>query len=128
QPVAARRAEQAESRFIASGASVAVVDARGALPEGAEAVKALGDPVEANAAALLVLVSRTDEGALDALYAAGATHFLVSPFSEVQFLQALHFAQRHSARSGGRGPGRRSAVKGAEGPASWRWEPGSSTV
>ncbi|HEY0313714.1 MAG TPA: bifunctional diguanylate cyclase/phosphodiesterase [Allosphingosinicella sp.] len=134
QAIAARRAEQAESRFIASGAVVAIVDARGALPEGSEAVKALGDPVEANAAALLVLVSRTDEGALDALYAAGATHFLVSPFSEQQLLQAVHFAQRHAERSGGRRPIRRgeargsSGGRGTEGPASWRWEPGSSTV
>ena len=128
QPVAARRAEQAESRFIASGASVAVVDARGALSEGGEAVKALGDPVEANAAALLVLVSRTDEAALDALYAAGATHFLVSPFSEQQLLQALHFARRHSERSGGRGAGRRAGAQRPDGTASWRWEPGSSTV
>src|SRR5436189_287954 len=29
QPIAARRADQAEARFIASGASVALVDARG---------------------------------------------------------------------------------------------------
>ena len=134
QAIAARRAEQAESRFIASGAAVAIVDARGALPEGTEAVRALGDPVEANAAALLVLVSRTDEGALDALYAAGATHFLVSPFSEQQLLQAVHFAQRHAERSGGRRPIRRgeprgsSGGRGTEGPASWRWEPGSSTI
>ena len=31
QPIAARRTDNAESRFIGSGASVAVVDARGAL-------------------------------------------------------------------------------------------------
>ncbi|MBV9932071.1 MAG: EAL domain-containing protein [Alphaproteobacteria bacterium] len=128
QPIAARRADNAESRFIASGACVAVVDARGALAEGAEAVTALGDPVEANAAALLVLVSRTDEQALDALYAAGATHFLVSPFSEQQFLQAVHFAQRHAERSGGRRQTRRVAPRGADGPASWRWAPGSTTI
>src|SRR6476469_4619696 len=74
QPVAARRAVNAESRFIVSGASVAVVDARGALAEGRDAVRTLADPCEANAAALLVLLSRTDEEALDALHAAGATH------------------------------------------------------
>ncbi|HYD38225.1 MAG TPA: GGDEF domain-containing protein, partial [Allosphingosinicella sp.] len=45
--IAARRADHAESRFIASGASVAVVDARGALPEGKEAVRGLADPAEA---------------------------------------------------------------------------------
>jgi len=127
QPLAARRADNAESRFVASGASVAVVDARGALVEGTEAVKALGDPIEANAAALLVLVSRTDEAALDALYAAGATHFLVSPFSEQQFLQAVHFAHRHAERSGGHRAAPSRSREG-ESRASWRWEPGSATV
>jgi diguanylate cyclase (GGDEF)-like protein len=130
QPIAARRAENAESRFIASGASVALVDARGALAEGKEAVEALADPAEANAAALLVLLSRTDEQALDTLYGAGATHFLVSPFSEAQLIQALHFAHRHAERAGGGRAARRGHGAGGSGepPASWRWEPGSDTI
>jgi diguanylate cyclase (GGDEF)-like protein len=129
--IAARRADNAESRFIASGASVAVVDARGALPEGTEAVRSLADPAEANASALLVLLSRGDSEALDELYAAGATHFLVSPFSDSQFLQALQFAHRHAERVGGRRPLRRGEPegrKGKPGSASWRWQPGSQTV
>jgi diguanylate cyclase (GGDEF)-like protein len=129
--IAARRADNAESRFIASGASVAVVDARGALPEGQEAVRSLADPVEANAAALLVLLSRTDAEALDSLYGAGATHFLVSPFSDAQFLQALQYAYRHAERVGGRRPLRRGEPEGQKarsGQASWRWQPGSQTV
>ncbi|HEX8482490.1 MAG TPA: bifunctional diguanylate cyclase/phosphodiesterase [Allosphingosinicella sp.] len=129
--IAARRADNAESRFIASGASVAVVDARGALPEGKEAVRSLADPAEANAAALLVLLSRGDAEALDALYASGATHFLVSPFSDSQFLQALQYAHRHAERVGGRRPLRRGepeGQKGRPGSASWRWQPGSQTV
>jgi diguanylate cyclase (GGDEF)-like protein len=129
--IAARRADNAESRFIASGASVAVVDARGALPEGKEAVRSLADPAEANAAALLVLLSRGDSEALDCLYADGATHFLVSPFSDAQFLQALQYAHRHAERVGGRRPLRRGepeGQKGRPGSASWRWQPGSQTV
>jgi diguanylate cyclase (GGDEF)-like protein len=129
--IAARRADNAESRFIASGASVAVVDARGALDEGKEAVRGLADPCEANAAALLVLLSRGDSGALDTLYADGATHFLVSPFSDAQFLQALQYAHRHAERVGGRRPLRRGEPegrKGKPGSASWRWQPGSQTV
>jgi diguanylate cyclase (GGDEF)-like protein len=129
--IAARRADNAESRFIASGASVAVVDARGALPEGKEAVRSLADPAEANAAALLVLLSRGDSEALDSLYADGATHFLVSPFSDAQFLQALQYAHRHAERVGGRRPLRRGepeGQKGRPGSASWRWQPGSQTV
>jgi len=132
QPIAARRIESAESRFIASGASVAIVDARGALAEGREGVRALGDPAEANAAALLVLLSRGDSDALDEFHAAGATHFLVSPFSEQQLLQAVQFAQRHAERVGGRRPnraGERSGESGKrEATASWRWEPGSASV
>ena len=77
-PIAARRAENAEARFVASGASVAVVDARGALAEGEEAVRAIGDAAEANAAALLVLLSRGDGSALERFLAHGATHFLVA--------------------------------------------------
>jgi diguanylate cyclase (GGDEF)-like protein len=127
QPIAARRAENAEARFIASGASVAVVDARGALDEGREAVRMLGDPVEANAAALLVLLSRGDDEALEALHEEGATHFLVSPFGERQLLQAFIYARRHADRAGG---GFRSGRRFAEEPdaPSWRWEPGSRTV
>jgi diguanylate cyclase (GGDEF)-like protein len=123
QPIAARRADNAESRFIASGSPVAVVDARGALAEGRDAVRMLADPVEANAAALLVLLSRNDEAALDELFAAGATHFLVSPFSEQRFVSAVQFARRHAERVGGRRPQRRG-----ESSPSWRWQPGSATV
>jgi len=127
QPIAARRNANAEARFISSGASVAVVDARGALEEGREAVRTLGDPVEANAAALLVLVSRTDTEALEALRQDGATHFLVSPFGDQQLLQALLYARRHAERvGGGFRIGRRSEEGGES--ASWRWEPGSRTV
>ena len=125
QPLAARRAANAEMRFLASRAAVALVDARGALEDGLAAVRALGDPVEANAAAMLVLVSRNDEGALDELRQAGATHFLASPFTEPQLLQALLFARRHAERVGGGGA--RRAVDEAE-SGSWRWEPGSRTV
>jgi diguanylate cyclase (GGDEF)-like protein len=129
QPIAARRNDNAEGRFIASGACVAVVDARGALDEGREAVRLLGDPVEANASALLVLLSRNDEEALEELRQSGATHFLVSPFGDPQLLHALLYARRHAERVGGHGFrfGRRAAEEGTD-AASWRWEPGSRTV
>ena len=126
QAIAARRNDNAESRFIASGAAVAVVDARGALPEGKDGVRALADPAEANSAALLVLLSRADDEALDGLYAAGATHFLVSPFSEQQFLHAVQFAHRFAERLGGGRGSRRAGEENRQ--SSWRWQPGSSTV
>jgi diguanylate cyclase (GGDEF)-like protein len=127
--IAARRAEGIEQRFVATGASLAVVDARGALDEGLAAVAALGDAVEANAAALLVLISRDDVSALGALLAAGATHFLASPFGEAEFIQALRFAERHAERLAG---GHRAAAAHAElidGEArTWRWRPGSREI
>jgi diguanylate cyclase (GGDEF)-like protein len=127
QPIAARRADNAEARFVASGASVAVIDARGALAEGQEAVRAIADAAEANAAALLVLLSRGDAAALEAFHRHGATHFLVSPFPEVQLVQALQFARRHAERVGGDLRTTRRAGEATD-SASWRWQPGSRTV
>ena len=127
QPIAARRTANAETRFIASGAAVAVVDARGAVAEGLIGARALGDPVEANAGALLVLLSRNDAPALDRFHAEGATHFLVSPFNEQQFMQAVQFANRHAERVAGGYRTLRHIEPEARG-ASWRWQPGSSTV
>ncbi|MBX3561850.1 MAG: bifunctional diguanylate cyclase/phosphodiesterase [Sphingomonas sp.] len=125
QPIAARRTDNAEARFVASGASVALVDARGALAEGLEAVRAIADAAEANAAALLVLVSRTDGAALDELHRLGATHFLISPFTDATLLQAIQFARRHAERTGGARPMTRTGESEA---ASWRWRPGSRSV
>ncbi|MBV9881571.1 MAG: bifunctional diguanylate cyclase/phosphodiesterase [Sphingomonadaceae bacterium] len=127
QPIAARRADNVEARFVASGASVAVIDARGALEEGQEAARAVADAVEANAAALLVLLSRGDAGALEIFHQHGATHFLVSPFTEPQLLHAIQFARRHAERVGGGLRTVRRAGEEAE-SASWRWQPGSRTV
>ena len=128
QPIAARRGANAEARFVASGAAVAVVDARGALAEGEEAVRAIADAAEANAAALLVLLSRTDAAALEAFHQHGATHFLVSPFTEAAI--APRAAIRPPPRRAGRRR-RRAARRAGEGQgesASWRWQPGSRTV
>ena len=125
EPIAARRDVNAEARFLASGASVALVDARGASAEGVAAVRALGEAVEANAGALLVLVSRTDEELLDQLHELGATHFLVSPFSHPQLSHALRFAARHAERAG---DGRRPGPPARSETGGWRWTPGSRTV
>ena len=101
QPVAARRTAHAESRFVASGANVAIVDARGAYAEGLQGVRILAARAEVNSAALLVLVSRADAAGLDELFAEGATHFLVAPFTDQRFAQALRFALRFAERVGG---------------------------
>lgn len=129
QAIAARRAELIERRFISSGAGIAIVDARGAFDEGLAATKLLGDPVEANAGALLVLASRGDVARLDEIYAAGATHFLASPFGEREFTQALRFAARHVARlGGGEQAAKIRAAMRAEEESWWRWRPGSTHI
>ncbi|WP_353205304.1 EAL domain-containing protein [Sphingomonas sp.] len=98
QVVAARRVGGAERRFLSSGAAVAVIDARGAPGDGLAAVAMLGDAVEANGGAMLALVSRGETAMIAALFDAGATHFLASPFSDAELLQALRFAARHAER------------------------------
>lgn len=129
QAIAARRADLIERRFIASGAGIAIIDARGAFDEGLAAAKLLGDPVEANAGALLVLASRGDVARLDEIYAAGATHFLASPFGEREFTQALRFAARFVARlGGGEQAAQIRAAMRAEEESWWRWRPGGNHV
>jgi diguanylate cyclase (GGDEF)-like protein len=109
QAIAARRAEGAERRFVASGATVAVVDARGSLEAGLQAIAALSDAVEANGAALIALVDSKE--CVDPVFVAGATHFLVNPFTDMELAQALRFADRHAVRLSG---GVRAAVVHAE--------------
>lgn len=126
---AARRADGAERRFISSGATVAVVDARGAFTEGLSAVRLLSDPVQSNASALLALISRNDVARLDAVFTAGATHYLASPFGEQELAQMLRFAERHAERLAGgyHAAAGRAALLAAE-QSNWRWRPGDRQV
>ncbi len=128
-PIAARRSEGAEQRFIASGAQIAIVDARGAFEEGLAGVRMLAEAVDANAAALLVLVSKNDIPKLDAVLEAGATHYLASPFGEAELGQALRFADRYVARIGGdfQGPRLRQVI-GRDSALIWRFSPISRGV
>ena len=104
--VAARRGDGAARRYLGSGAPLAVLDARGALEEGLAAARAFGDAARGKGGALLVLVSRDDVPALGEFHAAGATHFLASPFTEAEFAQALRFAWRFVERVAGEWQGR----------------------
>ena len=116
--VAARRGEGVERRFLASGATVAVIDARGALSDGLEAARALGGVIVASGAAMLVLVSQSDTIHLRDFYDAGATHFLSSPMSVASIAQAMRFAHRHAERMGA--TARQS--DGAEDALGWRYD------
>lgn len=122
--VAARRMDGAERRLLASGAVIAVVDARGAIEDGLKAVKALAGAVAAVGGALLVLVSRNDAGRLSEFYDAGATQFLASPMREAEFVQALRFAARHAERVGGEGVAEREDA----GALGWRYDPALASV
>lgn len=98
QVIAARRGDGVAERFAASGANVALVDARGALSDGLAATAALAGIISETGSALLVLVSRNDVAAASLLYDAGATHFLASPHGEGELLDAVRFAARHAER------------------------------
>lgn len=99
--VAARRGEGADQRFLESEARIAVVDARDALFDGLEALRLLASPTGTTGAALVVLLGRKDRSALDTAYQAGATHYLVEPFTESDFHHSLRFAERHARRVAG---------------------------
>lgn len=122
--VAARRADGAERRLLASGAAVAVVDARGAVEEGLAAVRALAGAAAATGSALLALVSRGDAARLDAFYEAGATHFLASPMREAEFVQALRFAARHAERVSGEA----IPLSGTGETLGWRYDPALASI
>jgi diguanylate cyclase (GGDEF)-like protein len=98
--VAAADADDAERRFLASGAAVALVDARDDIAAGLAATRALGEAAAATGAALLVCLKRDDADALAGLFDAGATHFLLAPAGEAETVQALRFAARHAGRIG----------------------------
>ncbi|PAX09508.1 GGDEF-domain containing protein [Sphingomonas lenta] len=126
--VGARRLEP--GAFADSGASVAVVDARGSFADGLDAMRALAPEVERAGAALLALVSHRDAGAIGSVHEAGATHFLLSPAGEGEFVHAIRFAERFAERLGRRGTpslGRRRGdpvAVAAVGDAVRRWAAG----
>ncbi|MES2338678.1 MAG: EAL domain-containing protein [Pseudomonadota bacterium] len=103
RPVAARRDDGLARRIAVSGASVVVIDARGAMADGLAATRAVGAELAAAGRALLVLVSRGDAGGLTDFFDAGATHFLASPMREIELVEALRFADRHAERVSGGG-------------------------
>jgi EAL domain-containing protein (putative c-di-GMP-specific phosphodiesterase class I)/GGDEF domain-containing protein/CheY-like chemotaxis protein len=119
QAIAARRGEAVERRFRASGAAVALIDARGAFEDGLAAAQALGAQVT-RPGAMLVCVSRNDIDRLEQMFDAGATHFVASPFGETELLQALRFAARGALP--------RDPAGGISDVLGWRWDPDRARV
>lgn len=125
--IAARRADSAERRFIASGASVALVDARGAIEEGFALCRALAGGTSSTGAALLVIVD--EPGQLGAMLDAGATHYLVGKVDGDTLRTALDFADRFVERlaGGGRAASARASLRLSESEA-WIWKPGDRSL
>lgn len=119
QVAAARRADGVARRYLASGAAIAIVDARGAAGEGLGAVAELAPLIERAGHALIALVSRGDDDRLAAFVAAGATQFLISPISDTMLDQALHLARRQVQRLGGSW---RNPTVGTD-ALGWRYDP-----
>ena len=127
QVIAARRSDAVTRRFIASGATVAMIDSRGATEDAVAACRAIGSAVATAGSALLVIVE--DRATLDRFYDAGATHFLTSPFTAADLAATLRFADRFVERiaGGGRAASDRAALRLAESEA-WIWKPGDRTI
>ena len=127
QVIAARRADAITRRFIASGATTAVVDARGAVAEAIAACKGLASAASSAGSALLVIVD--DPATLGRFYDAGATHYLAAPFTDAELAMALRFADRFVERvvGSGRAASDRAALRLAESEA-WIWKPGDRMV
>lgn len=117
--IAARRREGAARRFAASGAAVALIDARGAIEDGLAALGEIAGIAEAQGAAVLVLLSKSDAERVSAVFDGGATHFLLSPMTGPEISQALRFARRFAERMGGGAP--RAASDAAA--LGWRYDP-----
>jgi diguanylate cyclase (GGDEF)-like protein len=90
QVEAARRVAGIGKRLKTSGASIVMIDARGAAEEGASAVKTLAN----KARVLIVLYDRGWEDALGHFAENGATHLLAAPFTEAELAATLKGAAR----------------------------------
>jgi len=92
------------ARAMGSGAGIVLVDARDDPAAGLRETEALGGLVAATGGILLVLVADgpTSDDELDALLAAGATHFLIDRGHPHELRYAIRFAARSAAMLGDR--------------------------
>jgi predicted signal transduction protein with EAL and GGDEF domain len=90
--------ERVVEEFAQTPGRLAVVDCRGAVETGLRQIQHLAEPARQRGSALIVLVHQKDSGDLGRIFRAGATHFLLSPFTENQLLETLRFAGRVTDR------------------------------
>ncbi|MFT3966345.1 MAG: GGDEF domain-containing phosphodiesterase [Sphingobium sp.] len=99
KPVAARRRERAESRYLGSLARTALIDLRGAPEAQAlEHIASLAEVVEASGGAILMIVDEALEPALPRLIASGGTHFLTGEVTARRLAAALASADKLAER------------------------------
>jgi len=99
KPVAARRRERAESRYLGSLARTALLDFRGLTETEAQAhIASLAGAVEASGGAILMIVDEALEPALPRLIGAGGTHFLTGALTAVRLSAALASADKLAER------------------------------
>lgn len=95
RPVAARRKERAESRYLGSLARIALLDLRGLESAGALAmVRGLAPAVEASGGAMLGLVDDSGAPHVAELISAGVTHLLDGAVTQARFAAALRLADK----------------------------------
>lgn len=99
KPVAARRRERAESRYLGSLARTALLDLRGVgEAEALSHIGSLAEAVEASGGAILMIVEEALETSLPRLIAAGGTHFLSGPITGARLGAALASADKLAER------------------------------
>jgi len=130
QPVAARRRERAESRYLGSLARTALVDLRGVDADEAQAmVASLGNAVEASGGAMLALVEDAAVPGISALLEAGVTHILDGEIDEARLRIALLSADKLAERLIGSlaAARNRHAVQRSD-AMFWRWNGAERTL
>ncbi len=92
--------QRVAEEFTQSPAKLVIVDCRGALEQSIAALASLGELVRLRGAVLLVLLQKRDTSELPRLFRAGATHFLLAPFTDTDLTETLRFAGRIADRLG----------------------------
>ena len=121
--IGARRPRDAPQRFLRSEAQIALIDLRrGGDPDALLAP--LVPAMEAGGGALILLLGAAEEARVPALLAAGATHYLLAPFTPDGLHAVLASAQRLVERLGGEQGARQRAQRIRRGDALY-WQLGS---
>ena len=121
--IGARRPRDAPQRFLRSEAQIALIDLRqGGDPDALLAP--LVPAMEAGGGALILLLDAAEEARVPALLAAGATHYLLAPFTPDGLHAVLASAQRLVERLGGEQGARQRAQRIRRGDALY-WQLGS---